>query len=74
MEKMDPVRGEIIGLVTQYCGENAGKFFADHYLRETMPVFLNRSFRILKELAGPQKAHEQLDSILHRYSVRIPYS
>ena len=73
MEKTDPVRVETISLVSQVCGEQVGKFFATTYESEILPIFLHHSFLVLKELTGEEKAREQINSILQKYSVTVSY-
>lgn len=73
MDKSEPVRGEISSLIVQTCGEKVGHFFSDTYANEILPIFLHNSFLVLKEMTGEQKAREQLNNILRRYSVTVPY-
>lgn len=73
MENTEPIRTEITTLVTQNCGQQVGKFFTTTYAGEILPIFLHHSFLVLKEMAGEQKAREQLSNILRKYSVTVPY-
>lgn len=73
MENTEPIRIDIMTLVAQHCGKEVGKFFSNTYAREILPIFLHHSFLVLKEMAGEQKAREQLSNILRKYSVTVPY-
>jgi hypothetical protein len=73
MEKTDTVREEINVLISQTCGEQVANFFDNTYAGETLPIFLHHSFLVLKELSGEQKAREQLNNVLRKYSVVVPY-
>lgn len=73
MEKTEEVRGAVTTLITQYCGDKASKFFSGAYSDETFPMYLHHSFLILKEIAGEEKAREQLNNVLRKYSIVVPY-
>lgn len=73
MEKNNVVRGDITLLITQVCGGQIGKFFSTTYSKETLPIFLHHSFLVLKEMVGAQKAREQLNTILRKNAVIVPY-
>lgn len=73
MENAEPIRMEIMTLVSQNCGQQVGLFFSNTYAREILPIFLHHSFLLLKEMAGEQKARELVSNILRKYSVTVPY-
>jgi len=73
MEKTDPVKAEVGSLIYQNCGHQVGTFFFNSYSNETMPIFLHHSYLVLKEMIGEQKTKEQINTILRKYSVVVPY-
>ncbi len=73
MEKSDPVKGEICSIISQNCGADVGKFFRITYEMETLPIFLHHSYLVLKEMIGEQKSKEQINNVMRKYSVVVPY-
>lgn len=73
MEKTNIVRADITSLVAQTCGRQIAAFFSTTYSSETLPIFLHHSFLVLKEMTGAQKAREQLNAILRKYGIIVPY-
>ena len=69
----DAIKQAIIKLISENYGEKVGKVFSDTSSREIFPIFIHNSFLLLRDLVGKEKAKQQLDSILNRYDVVIPY-
>ena len=73
MGTVEPLRQDIIELVSRNFGKDVGEFFSSAYEEDTLPIFLNHSYTILKELMGENKAREQLDIVLNRYNMFQKY-
>ena len=73
MRTHEPIKIAITMLISQHYGEKVGSFFSDTYAQEIFPIFLHNSFLLLQDLVGKEKAREQLDLLLSRYNIVIPY-
>lgn len=69
----DSVKRSILSLIAQDYGEKVGAVFAEATLQDTFPIFLHNTFLLLRDLVGKAKAREQIDSVLDRYNIVVPY-
>ena len=73
MDNAQAIRQDITMIISRNLGGDVGKFFLTAYEEDTVPILLHHSFVILKELLGENKAREQLDLILKKYTLSIKY-
>jgi hypothetical protein len=73
MEDIEPVRKEIVSLLSQNYGEKFAGYFEKTYGHEIFPIFTHNCFVVLKDLVGIEKAREELNRVLVKYNVGVSY-
>ena len=73
MSTNDSIKRAILALISNDYGEKVGKVFAETTVQDTFPIFLHNSYLLLRDLVGKNKARVQIDSVLDRFNLVVPY-
>lgn len=71
MDKIEPVKRDIMNILFQTYGDKVGNVFFTNRGNEILPIFVQDSYGMLKQNMGKYKAAEQLDNVLSKYGVSV---